>query len=74
VVDRLEPEYEGRVEFKVFGEVNSDRASSELAGQHGVTAIPTMMIVAADGTEIDRHLGGIDEAGLREFVDQALAE
>lgn len=71
VVDRVKPDYNGRVEFLVYSAVNSDQASGQFANEHGVTAIPTMMIVSADGTELGRHMGSIGEAELRAFVDKA---
>ena len=69
VVDRLQGEYSGKVDFFVYGEVNSDPAASEVANQHGVTAIPTMMFVAADGSELDRIVGSRPESDLRARLD-----
>ncbi len=74
VVDGIKDDYEGIVDFAVYGEVNSDSSAGQLASQHGVSAIPTMVLVAPDGTEIDRLIGGTDEAGLRDFLRQASAD
>jgi thioredoxin-like negative regulator of GroEL len=74
VVDRLEPEYNGTVDFVVYGEVNSDSAAGQFASKHGVSAIPTMVVVDANGNELDRLIGGTDDAGLRDFIDEAVAQ
>lgn len=73
VVDGVKAEYEGVVDFAVYRKVNSDSSAGQLASSHGVSAIPTMVLVAPDGTEIDRLVGGTDEAGLRDFLRQASA-
>ena len=74
VVDRLQTEYADRIDFYVYGEVNSDPAGSQLANDHGVTAIPTMMIVASDGTETSRIVGARPESEMRAQLDAALIE
>lgn len=72
VVDRLKAEYEGRIDFRIYGRVNSDRASGQFANQHGVAAIPTMVLVAPDGTERGRLIGAVDEDALRTFLEEGI--
>ncbi|MFO0811261.1 MAG: thioredoxin family protein [Gemmataceae bacterium] len=52
--------------------VDADR-DPRLAQKYGVTAFPTLAIVAADGTLLDRHNGYADAAGLTQFVERTLA-
>ncbi|PKQ30127.1 MAG: hypothetical protein CVT60_01675 [Actinobacteria bacterium HGW-Actinobacteria-10] len=72
VVDRLRAEYGSKLDFYVYDEVNSDPIGSQSANEHGVTAIPTMMVVAPDGTELDRLVGGRSEQDLKSRFDAAL--
>lgn len=63
VVDGLRAEYDGRVDFVVFKNVNDDPDGATLARTHGVTAVPTMMLVDPDGSERQRWVGArpVDE-------------
>ena len=62
-----------------FATKNPDLAWAELdideamntAADHGVMSIPTF-IVFKNGEEIDRHIGGLDEATLKKFVESNL--
>ncbi len=69
VVDRLNGDYAGSVDFLVYADVNSDPEASEFASRQQVNAIPTMMLVSADGTEIARWVGGQSEVSLRQALD-----
>lgn len=71
VVDRLSPEYAGAIDFYVYAELSTDADSSAFANEHGVSAIPTMVIVSADGEELDRIIGAIPESELRSRLDAA---
>lgn len=71
VVDRLSPDYAGTVDFFVYAEVNSEPESGAFANEHGVRAIPTMVIVSADGEELDRIIGAVPESELRAKLDAA---
>jgi len=71
VVDRLAGEYSGTVEFIVYADTSSDTGAGELANEHGITAVPTMVLVAPDGTEVDRIVGSLPEAELREKLSEA---
>jgi thioredoxin-like negative regulator of GroEL len=72
VVNGLQSEYAGKVEFVVYGAVNTDATSGQVADDHLVTTIPSMMIVAADGTEIGRIEGATDAATLRALIDKSI--
>lgn len=71
VVDRLATEYDGVVDFFVYGDVNASPEGDSLASEHGVQYVPTMMIVGADGTELDRIIGELSEAEFRAKLDAA---
>ena len=69
VVDGLQQEYAGRIDFQVFKDVNTDEAGSALAADHGVRAVPTMMLVSPEGTEIERWVGARSADELRSAFD-----
>ena len=74
VVDRLQGDYVNRVDFLVYADVNSDAEASEFANRQQVSAIPTMMLVSADGTEIARWVGSQSEVSLRQALDGVTSE
>ncbi len=69
VVDRLRGEYAGTVEFVVFAELSSRPDASDFAVKQRVSVIPTMVLVSEDGTELQRVIGSLPEADLRELLD-----
>lgn len=71
VVDRLTPEYADAMEFYVYPELSADPKASAFADEHGIRAIPTMVIVSAEGEELDRIIGAVPEAELRSRLDAA---
>jgi thioredoxin-like negative regulator of GroEL len=72
VVNGLQSEYADKVDFVVYSAVNTDASSGEIADKHMVTTIPSMMIVAPDGSELDRIEGATDAATLRALIDKSL--
>lgn len=74
IVDGLEQEYEGRVDFVIFHDVDGDAESRDFANEHGVSFVPTTLIFGPDGSEVDRILGAAGETALRERIDAVLAE
>jgi len=69
VIDSLADEYAGKV---MITKLDVD-AHNDIAGEHGVMSIPTV-IVFKDGEEIDRKIGFPGEAGYREMIEESLAE
>ena len=66
VVDRLERDLEGEamvVRVDVTTEVGRNTAYS-----YQVSAVPTFVLLASDGTMIYREVGGIDSARVKELV------
>jgi len=61
VVDRLGQQYSQRMEWLVYFDLNSDAQAGAFASEHGVSAVPTMVLVAADGTEVMRWVGAQPE-------------
>ncbi|PKQ17122.1 MAG: hypothetical protein CVT67_01390 [Actinobacteria bacterium HGW-Actinobacteria-7] len=72
VVNGLQSEYAGKVEFVIYGAVNTDESSAKIADDHRVTTLPSMIIVATNGTEIARLDGAADASTLRTFIDKGL--
>lgn len=71
MVDGLQPQYAGKVDFVIYGDVNADRSIGGFAGAHGVEAVPTMVVVSPGGREVGRIVGGCGEAELRAELDRA---
>lgn len=74
VVDRLRANYEGRVDFQVFAQIDAAPDGRDLADAHGVTAVPTMMLVSPQGVEMARWVGGVPEPTLFAALDRAVSE
>lgn len=71
VVDRLERKYEGSVDFVIYADTGANAEIRSFAAKQGVTYVPTMMIVAADGTEVERIVGSLPETDLDAKLDSA---
>jgi thioredoxin 1 len=67
-VETIATEFEGRA---VVGKVDSD-ANSQLAVEHGVSALPTILIFKG-GEVVERLIGLKSEDDLREALNKALA-
>lgn len=72
VVDGLQAANAGRIDFKVYADINSDDEGEELAVGNGVRAVPTMVLVGADGKELQRWTGVQPAAALQAAFDEAL--
>lgn len=68
VVDGLQKEYEGKVEFRLLN-VETDQEAVELANEMGVTAVPTFVFVNSNGIPAGTQVGGMSEADLRARLD-----
>lgn len=72
VVDRLQQEYRGRIDFNVRADLNADSEGDVQAREHGASAVPTMMLVAPDGLEVERWVGGVSSEELRSAFEESL--
>lgn len=72
MVDGLEKDYAGRVDFVVYKDAGSTEQVYDFATRQGVGAVPTMMLVGADGTELARWEGSRPKADLAGAFDAAL--
>ena len=69
LVERLEKEYAGRVEFRRYVD-SGDPVGDQLAQQFNVQYVPTFVFVNADGSVSGQPLvGGTDEATLKQRLD-----
>lgn len=68
VVDRLEQQYAGSIDFTVYESASATPEIKSFTRLHGVEYVPTMMIVDADGVELDRF-GSVTEAELKRRLD-----
>ncbi len=69
VVDGLEQQYKGKVEFV---RINTDKANGneqQLANQFGVTVIPTFVFLNKDGSVAKKQVGTIKEQDLTKQLD-----
>lgn len=67
VFEELEPQYEGKVEFKKV-DVEADVAEAQ---KFGVMSIPTFVILK-DGEEVDRRMGAMPKDVLKKWLDSNL--
>ncbi len=70
ILTKLEKEYEGRAAIR-FIDVweNPDQTQ-----KYGIRAIPTQIFYDRNGRERERHVGFLDEAGIRQKVDALMQE
>ena len=69
VVDGLEKQYEGKVEFR---RVNTDKATAEeeaLMQQNGIRSIPSFVFLNSDGSRADLLVGEVAEAKMKAVLD-----
>ena len=67
VFEELEPDYEGKVEFKKV-DVEADGAQAQ---KFGVMSIPTFVILK-DNEEVDRRMGAMPKDVLKKWLDSNL--
>lgn len=70
VIEKVKGLYEGRAEI-VFIDMRKDREAPE---KFGISAIPTQIFHDGSGRERSRHVGFLDEAGIRKILDTLLSE
>ena len=70
VIEKVKGLYEGRAEI-VFIDMRKDHEAPE---KFGISAIPTQIYYDGSGRERSRHVGCLDEAGIRKILDALLSE
>ena len=68
VVDGLQPEYEGQVEFRIIN-VETDPEGAALMQQFRAQYVPTFVFLSADGEVVDQVIGEVEEDVLKEKLD-----
>lgn len=68
IVEKLsnEPKYSS-IEFK---EINIDEDDDDLSGKYSVRNVPTMLMVDDEGNAIERIVGSVSEASLKQVLDR----
>ncbi len=74
VVDGLRSTYRDKIDFMVYANLDGDRAASDFARRQRVTAVPTSMLVAPDGTELRRWVGAVSNEELGTAFERALSQ
>lgn len=69
MVDGLEKEYAGKVEFRRYN-VETDPKGIEVANAFGVTAVPTFAFVNSDGIVAGTMVGKLTAEQMREQLDK----
>jgi len=67
IVERIAPEYEGRMKF---AKLNTD-AAPMVANQFGIRAIPSLLIIK-NGAVVGTQVGAVSEDQLKAFVEKNL--
>jgi thiol:disulfide interchange protein len=69
VVDGLQQEYEGKVEFKLY-DVEKSAEGEKLMRQYGAQFVPTFVFVNADGTTSETIVGAVTESKMKAALDK----
>lgn len=72
VVDKLLPEYEGRVVF--VNAISDDEPSQRLAEKFKFQYIPTSFFIDGKGKVVDSFTGAMDEAAMKVYLDKLAAK
>ena len=68
IMDRLALEYKDRANF-FYGDIENDAINTASAA--GIRGVPTVIIYKGK-TEVDRKVGGVSEAVMKEFLDNSI--
>jgi len=68
VVDRLEKQYEGKVEFRRY-DVEKDAEGSKLMQQFKAQYVPTFVFINSDGTTVAMKVGEQSESQMEKQLD-----
>jgi thioredoxin-like negative regulator of GroEL len=71
VVDRLEQEFEGEIEFRLLNFDHDEDAAAE-GDRFGVRYVPTFVFLDSDGEQVDLVVGALPEADLRSKLESIL--
>ncbi|GAB4280244.1 MAG: hypothetical protein Kow0056_14410 [Coriobacteriia bacterium] len=68
MVDRLEQDFDGKVEFRLYN-LERDPSANSIADEYGVRFVPTFVFLDSDGNTVDQWVGGLSEDDLRKKLD-----
>ncbi len=68
VVDRLEKQYEGKVEFRRI-DVEKDKQGDALMDEFNAQYVPTFVFINSDGSKADVKVGELKEPALKQALD-----
>ena len=68
IMDRLALQYKDRANF-FYGDI--ENAAINTASAAGIRGVPTVIIYKGK-TEVDRKVGGVSEAVMKEFLDNSI--
>ena len=68
IMDKLSEEYKDRAKF-FYADI--ENAAINTASAAGIRGVPTVIIYKGK-TEVDRKVGGVPEANMREFLDNSI--
>ncbi len=68
VVDRLEQQYKGKVEFKRF-DVDNSAEGNQLMGQFNAKYVPTFVFLNKDGSVSTQKVGETSETDMKKALD-----
>jgi thioredoxin-like negative regulator of GroEL len=72
IIQSLQSEYSGKVEFTVYPDIETDAAVRSFAAEKGVNRTPTTVVVSSAGRELQRWSEPATPAQLRSALDAAL--
>lgn len=68
IMDKLAVEYKDKANF-YYADIEDSAINT--ASQAGIRGVPTV-IIYRKGQEVDRKVGGVPEANMREFLDNSI--
>jgi thiol-disulfide isomerase/thioredoxin len=68
VVDRLEKQYAGKIEFKRY-DVDSSTEGNQLMGRFNAKYVPTFVFINKDGSVSTQKVGETSEEDMRKALD-----
>lgn len=72
VVDKVMPEYEGKVVF--VNAISDDPSAQQLASQFQFQYIPTSFFIAPDGKIAESFTGSMSDTDMRAYLDKLIAQ
>ena len=72
VINEIEPDYKERINFIQINAVDKNREVQDLIKKHGITLVPTIIILDRNGNNINKIEGYIEKEKLINEIEEAI--